>query len=191
MPENFNGIFFIEPEDEDFKNIMKKARRKLDIPMPAAMPCKTPINSGGETYYGIGKSKTKHACIVEAEESTRIRLERASFWYHEDHIAAKGINSSNHYNLVHKIIPMPQAVKNTGCEGCSGKNWKNGKDTSMAAVIDEARHQGRKVHFASLMDLCRLKNRSWIQSTKAELCCEVTLGSHMVVSINWMCKKKT
>ena len=71
------GIFFIEPEDEDIKNIMKNARRKLETPMPAAMPCKTPINSGGETYCGVGKSKTKHACIVEADESTRIRLEGA------------------------------------------------------------------------------------------------------------------
>ena len=25
-------------------------------------------------------------------------------------------------------------------------------------VIDEARNKGRKVHFASLMDLCHLKN---------------------------------
>ena len=48
------GIFFIQPEDEDFKN-MKNARGKLEIPMPGAMPCKTPINSGGETYCGIGK----------------------------------------------------------------------------------------------------------------------------------------
>ena len=31
--------------------------------------------------------------------------------YHEDHIPAKGINSLNHYNLVHKFIPMPQAFK--------------------------------------------------------------------------------
>ena len=30
---------------------------------------------------------------------------------HEDHIAGKGQNSSQHYNLVHKFIPMPQAVK--------------------------------------------------------------------------------
>ena len=77
--------------------------------MPAAMPCKTLINSGGETYCGIGKSKTKHDCIVEADESTRIRLEGALYRYHEDHIAAKGINSLSHYNLVHKFNPMPQA----------------------------------------------------------------------------------
>ena len=69
--------------------------------MPAAVPCKTPINSGGETHCGIGKSKTKHVCIVEADESTRIRLEGAPCSYHEDHIAAKGINSLSHKNLVH------------------------------------------------------------------------------------------
>ena len=35
------GIYFIDPEDEEFKEIMKNARGKLEIPMPAAMPCKT------------------------------------------------------------------------------------------------------------------------------------------------------
>ena len=105
-----SGIFFIEPEDEDFKNIMNNGRRKLEIPMPAAMHCKTPINSDGEIYCGTGKSKTKHACIVEADESTKIRLEGAPFRYHEDHIAVKGINSLNHNILVHKFIPMPQTL---------------------------------------------------------------------------------
>ena len=33
------GIFFIEPNDEEFKLTMKAARRKLEVPMPAAMPC--------------------------------------------------------------------------------------------------------------------------------------------------------
>ena len=56
------------------EDIMKNIRRKFKIPMPAAMPCKTPINSGGETYCGIVNSKTKHAGIVESDESTRIRL---------------------------------------------------------------------------------------------------------------------
>ena len=30
---------------------------------------------------------------------------------HEDHIAGKGINSLSHYNLVHKIVPVPEAMK--------------------------------------------------------------------------------
>ena len=88
---------------------MKNARRKLEIPMPAAMPCKTPMNSSGETSCGIWKNKTKDACNFEADESMRIRLEGVPHKYHEDHIAAKGINSLRHYNLVHKFIPMPQA----------------------------------------------------------------------------------
>ena len=84
------AFFFIEPEDEDFKSIMKNVRRKLEIPVLAAMPCKTPINSGGETCCGIGKHRTKYACVVEADESKRIRLEGDPWRYHEDHIAAKG-----------------------------------------------------------------------------------------------------
>ena len=39
------GIFFIEPDDEEFKRVMKNARRKLEIPMPAAMPCRLPLKS--------------------------------------------------------------------------------------------------------------------------------------------------
>ena len=31
--------------------------------------------------------------------------------YHKDHIAGRGDNSLKHYNLVHKFIPMPQAMK--------------------------------------------------------------------------------
>ena len=34
------GIFFIELNDEEFMLNIKAARRKLDVPMPAAMPCK-------------------------------------------------------------------------------------------------------------------------------------------------------
>ena len=39
------GIFFIEPNDEEFKLTMKAARGKLEVPMPAAMPCKIPITA--------------------------------------------------------------------------------------------------------------------------------------------------
>ena len=68
------GIFFIEPNGEEFKLTIKAARRKLEVPMPAAMPCKIPIKRSGETHRNIGKRKTKYACIVDADESTRPRL---------------------------------------------------------------------------------------------------------------------
>ena len=35
------GIFFIDPEEKEFKEIIKNARRKLETPMAPAMPCKT------------------------------------------------------------------------------------------------------------------------------------------------------
>ena len=103
------GIFFIEPNDAEFKHTMKNARRKLEIPMPAAMPCKTPTNCRGETCRNIGKHKTKYACIVDADESMRIRLEGVPHRYHEDHIFAKEIDSLSRYKLVHKFITVPQA----------------------------------------------------------------------------------
>ena len=45
----FRGIFFIDPDDVEFKRTVRNARRKLEVPMPAAMPCKIPINGRGET----------------------------------------------------------------------------------------------------------------------------------------------
>ena len=102
------GTFSIEPNDEEFKLTMKAARRKLEVPMPAAMPCKTPINSSVETHRNIGKRKTKYACIVDADENTRLRLEGAGHRLHQDRITAKRMKSMTHHSLVHKFIPMPQ-----------------------------------------------------------------------------------
>ena len=83
------GIFFIEPEDEEFKHTMENACRKLEIPMSAAMLCRTSVNCRGETCRRIGNSKTKYACIVDADESMTIRLVGVPHRYHDDHISAK------------------------------------------------------------------------------------------------------
>ena len=47
---------------------------------------------------------SKHACIVEAHESSGKRLERTQTKDHEDHIAGKRFNSLSHYFVVHKLI---------------------------------------------------------------------------------------
>ena len=97
------SIYFIDPADVEFRETTKKRTwRKLEVPMPAAMPCEIREESTG--------TQTKHACIVEADESTRKRLEGTLHKDQEEHIAGRGINSLNHYNLVHKFIPMPQAM---------------------------------------------------------------------------------
>ena len=87
--------------------------------------------------------------------------------HHEDHIAGKGDTSLQHYNLVHKFIPMPRAMKIPAAKAAVDKEWEKlekisaGKLTKVKSkkmVIDEARTKGAKVHFASLMDICHLKN---------------------------------
>ena len=90
--------------------------------MPAAMPCKIRRSTHGETCSSSCIRKTKYACVVEADEFARKRLEGTP---HDDddegHIAGKGINSLNHYNLVHKFIPMPQAMKILEAKAAVGK----------------------------------------------------------------------
>ena len=105
-----SGIFFIEPNDEEFKLTMKAAGRKLEVPMPAAMPCKIPIKSSGETHRNVGKRKTNCACIVDADESTRPRLEGAGQKPHQDHINAKGT--------------MPQDLKHPDAKAAVEKKWE-------------------------------------------------------------------
>ena len=65
------GVYFIDLDDEEFKLTIKAVRRKLEVPMPAAMPCKIPIGSSGETHRNIGKRKTKYACALDADENRR------------------------------------------------------------------------------------------------------------------------
>ena len=111
------GIYFIVPEDKEFKETIKNARKKLETAVAPAMPCKILKNCGS----GVSdKNKTKLACILEAGESTRIRMGNSKPHHHEDHIAGKGENSLQHYNLVHKFIPMPQSYENSCSESSGG-----------------------------------------------------------------------
>ena len=112
------------------------------------------------------KIKTKLACILETDESTRMRMGNSIPHHHEDHIAGKGENSLQHYNLVHKFILMPQAMKIPAAKAAVDKEWEKlekisawnlTKVRSKSEVVDEARMSGATVHFASLMDICHLK----------------------------------
>ena len=108
------------------------------------------------------KIKTKIASILEADESTRMRMGNSLLHHDEDHIAGKGENSLQHYNLVHKFIPMPQASKVPAAKAAVDKEWEKSEKISawnltrvksVGQVIDEARTSGATVHFASLMDM--------------------------------------
>ena len=154
----------IDPEDTEFKETIKNARKKLETSVAPAMPCKITKNCGS----GVSnKIQTKLACILEANESTRMHMGNSIPQHHEDHIAGKGENSLQHYNLDHKFIPMPQAMKFPAAKAAVDKEWEKlekisawnlTKVKSKKQVIDEARTSGTTVHFASLMDICHLKN---------------------------------
>ena len=58
---------------------------------------------------------------LEASESTRMRVKESLPKYHEDHITGEEDNSLQHYNLVHKFIPMPQSHENSCSKGSSGE----------------------------------------------------------------------
>ena len=116
------GIYLIDPEDKEFKETIKNARKKLETPMAPAMPCKaSKKGKHGATRDKSNEIKSKLVCILEASESTRLRMGESLPTHHEDHIAQRGNNSLQHYNLVHKFIPMPQAINNSSSNGRSGQ----------------------------------------------------------------------
>ena len=85
------GIHFIGAEDKEFKETIKNAPKKLETPMAPAMPCKTSKKcKHGEKRGKTSEFKSKLACILEASESTRLRMEESLPNYYEDHIAGKG-----------------------------------------------------------------------------------------------------
>ena len=157
------GIYFIDPEDTEFKETIKNARKKLETSVALAMPCKIAQNCGSGAS---NKIQTKLACILEANESTRIRMGNSIPSNHEDHIAGKGENSSQHYNFRSQIFLMPQALKIRAAKAAVDKEWEKlekisawnlTKVRSKKEVIDEARTSGAQVHSASFMDMCHLK----------------------------------
>ena len=115
------GIYFIDPEDKEFKETIKNARKKLETSVAPAMPCKIKKSCGSG---GSDKNKTKLACILEADESTRLRMGISLPNHHEDHIAGEGDNSLQPYNLVHKFITVPQAMKIPAAKAAVDKEWE-------------------------------------------------------------------
>ena len=64
------------------------------------------------------------AGLTRIPENLRVfwkRMGNSDFSNHEDHIAGKGENSLQHYNLVHKFILMRQVVKNSSSKSSGGQ----------------------------------------------------------------------
>ena len=89
------------------------------------------------------------------QEPTRQRAESLQTTNCEDHVAGKGFTSMSRYNLAHKFIPMPQAMKIPDAKSRSGQRmekaipaWTLDKFKSKKEVVLEAPTQ---------IDMCHLK----------------------------------
>ena len=92
---------------KSIKRPSKTHREKLEVPTESAVPCELKakqhpdklLETDSVTRRSNKIQETKHACIAEAHESTRKRLESTLPMDHKDHIAEKGFKSTSHYNL--------------------------------------------------------------------------------------------
>ena len=165
MPDNWEEKNFIEPNDEEFKLMIKAARRKLEVPMPAAMPWKIPIKSSGENPRVQG---AVHTC-------------------HQDHITAKGMNSMTHCSLVNKFIPMPHQWKyrmprqqwrknGENCRKFRHGSWRKSETRKKCSMKQRLRAEKFILRHWWISVILRV--RSWnlsIKSTKAESYSDATL----------------
>ena len=137
------GIYFIDLEDMEFKEINKNARRKLETPMAPAMPCKTcKKNKHGETRSKTNDFKSKFACILEASESTRMRMEEPLPNYHEDHTAGKGVQFTTTLQFGTQIYSFASSNEDTRSKSSSGQRMgKTCKDSGVEP--DESQKQIR------------------------------------------------
>ena len=191
-PENarrLRGIFFIELDCEEFMRVMNNARRKLHIPTPAAMPCRLQLHQHRETCGTFGQHKTKYACIVEANGSTRIRMEGSQEKNHEDHTAEKRHEFIESLQSCAQNFPAPEAMKNTWCFGSSvgimGKLEKipAWQLTKMSETKKRwFKNQGMKAEkfilrrwWISVISKIRSWNHNFPKVSKVESCSEVTL----------------
>ena len=62
---------------------------------------------------GSDKNTTKLACILEANESTRMRMGNSEPHNHEDHVAGKGDNSLQHYKIGSQIYSYVSSYANS------------------------------------------------------------------------------
>ena len=111
--------------------------------MAPAKFCKTCKKSKkGETRGKTNDFKSKFACILEASETTRMRMEESLPNYHEDHIARRADNSLQQYNLVHKFS-YASSNEDTRSKSSSGQGMgKIGEN--FGVELDESQKQIRR-----------------------------------------------
>ena len=162
------GIYFIDPEDTEFKETTGNARinwihqllqpclarhtRKASMRRPVARPMISSRN-----LRVSWKPVNPQECVWKNLYRNITRTTSQE----------KGGQFTTTLQSGTQIFPMPQAMKIPAAKAAVDKEWEKlekipawdmTKARNKSEVIDEARTQGRKVHFVSVMDICHLKN---------------------------------
>ena len=137
------GLFFIEPNDEFF--FLKKWK-------PPGESWKFPCQQQCLAKYRYWIVEKPTATLGKTRPTMLVLSMPTNLWEYDWKVCRTGITKitslqkeyihEDHYNLVQKFIPMPEALKINGSEGCSGKRMgKTWETTGMAA--DESQKQER------------------------------------------------
>ena len=116
------GIYFIDPEDQEFKKTIRNARRKLETPMAPAMPCRT----CKKMKHGETRSKTN-----DSSQNLRVSCKpvnpRDCIWKNLHQIPMRTIlqeRETTHYNITigyTNLFLWPQAMKTTAAKAAVEK----------------------------------------------------------------------
>ena len=136
------GIFFIEPNDEEFKLTMKAARRKLDVPMAAAMPLQ---NTDMEQWrnppqYWETQDKIRLCCWCRRKHETNARRSWTQTSSRTHHCKRdEFFDSLQSRSQIHSDASINENYRRKG--GSGERMGKTGENPGMAA--DESQKQKR------------------------------------------------
>ena len=132
--------FFIDPTDAEFKEPWKTHWTSWTFRWKQPCFARSEEVSTGNPE-GLLAFARIYACIVEADESARMRMEGSLYKDHEDHTAGKGIKSLNHYNPLHNFIPIPQAMKMPEAKSSSGERMETTRSNTSVAANESQKHE--------------------------------------------------
>ena len=144
------------------------------FPMPAALLCRLQLHQHRETCGTVGQHKTKYACIGEADESMRIRMEGSQSKYQEDHITGKGVvrgtESPRH------AVNVQSAWQETSSQTNGGRTARKGewspRGTGMTVVTYPGMRPGNR----------QGENGQYSGEMGGQLTLDKTVGSRCVVT---------
>ena len=122
---DLRGIYSIDPSDEEYKDIIKNVRRKLETPKAAAMPCKRAFSKACIQETVVSKTKKPRNQKQRLDSVVLLKhMNPQDKEYSMKNTLLGRENSVLHYNSVHTFIPMLQAMKIQDAKAAVDKEWK-------------------------------------------------------------------